>query len=120
AAKGVGPLPRHEAEHLGGAARRVDDAREHFQRSRLAGAVGAEEGHHLARLDREADAVHRPHFLVPAAPQPADRAQEAGLLLKDAIRLRQVPRLYDRHAIDSRHETVRFLAPSLYRRSFYK
>ena len=88
AAEGVEAVPRHEAEHAGAAAGRIDQAREHLERRRLAGAVGAEEGDHLARLDGEGDAVHRPDLLVAAAEQAADGAEQSLLLLEDAIGFR--------------------------------
>jgi hypothetical protein len=61
------PLPpRHEAEHARGARRRVQDAGQHLDRRRLAGAVRADVGEPLAGLDLERDAPDRVH--VAAAP----------------------------------------------------
>ena len=52
-------LPRHQAEHLRGAAGRVQDAGQHLDRGRLAGAVRADVREPLAGLDGERDALHR-------------------------------------------------------------
>ena len=82
---------------LGRAGGRVDQAGEHLERGRLARAVGAEEGDHLARLDGEADAVDGLDFLVLAAVQAAQGAEEPVLLLEDAVGLGQALRLDDRH-----------------------
>src|SRR5262249_8281020 len=96
-AERVGTLPRHEAKDAGGAAGGVDQTRQHLEGRRLAGAVGAEKGDHLARFDREVDAINGPNLLVLAAEQAAQRPAQAGLLLEDAIRFGQALHLDDRH-----------------------
>ena len=45
--------------------RRADDAHDRFERRRLAGAVAAEQGHDLARVNLEVDAVQDVRFAVP-------------------------------------------------------
>ena len=67
----------HVAQHRALARGRVQQARQHLQGGGLAGAVGAEEADHLARLDVEGDpvdglhgAVRRRTRLVRAAPSP--------------------------------------------------
>ena len=90
AAEPVGPLPGDEVEHPGLAAGGVDQPGEHLQRGGLARPVGAEEGHHLAGLDGEADAVDGADLAVLAAIEPADRPRHAFLLLEDAIGLGQL------------------------------
>ena len=89
AAEGVVPLPGGEPEHLGRAGGRVDQAREHLERGRLPRPVRPEEGDHLARLDRERDVVDGLDFLVVPLVEPPEGAEEAVLLLEDAVGLRQ-------------------------------
>src|SRR5207248_2184635 len=64
APEGIRPLPRREAEHAGGTARWVDQARKHFQGRGLAGAVWSQEGDHLAGLNGKVDSLDGPNFLV--------------------------------------------------------
>src|SRR5207247_2608827 len=64
----------------------------------LAGAVGAEEGDHLARLDGETDAIDGSHFLILAPKKTADGAKQALFLLENTVDLGQVLRLDDGHA----------------------
>ena len=59
AAEVVGPLPGHVAEHAGGARRGRDDPREQLEERRLAGTVGAEQGHELTPAHGEAHALQR-------------------------------------------------------------
>src|SRR5207244_12641324 len=96
-AESGGPLPGKEVQDTGAAAARIDQTSKHLARGRLAGAVGSQEGHHFARLNREPDAVDGAHLLVFAAVQSAQRAGESLLLLADAISLGEVDRLDDRH-----------------------
>ena len=97
AAKGVGTLPGSEIQNPGAAAARIDQTGEHFERGRLAGAVGSQKGHHFSRLNREADAVDGAYFFVLATVKPAQRAKEAFLLLADAISFGEIDGLNDRH-----------------------
>ena len=89
AAEGIGPLPGHKTEDPRFAARGIDQPGEHLERRRLARAVGAQEGDHLAGLDREADLIDGADLAVLAVKEPADRPQDALLLLGDAVGLRQ-------------------------------
>jgi hypothetical protein len=57
APKIVGPLPGHMAEHPGRAAGGRDDPGEQLEEGRLAGAVGAEQGHELAAVHGEVHAA---------------------------------------------------------------
>src|SRR5690606_17263018 len=91
AAVGVFAFRRIEAGDRGGAARGVDEAREHFQRGGLAGAVGPEETDELALRDVERDVLRGRGFFERAVKQAAHAAPEAGLLFvgaKDAGELR--------------------------------
>ena len=73
AAEGVGAAPRGRSRARSAvAAGRVDQAREHLEGRRLPRPVGPEERDHLARLDREADAVDGVDFLVLAAIEPPE------------------------------------------------
>ena len=59
AAADLGGVARQvDARDPGVARRRADERREHAQRRRLAGAVGAEEAEDLAGADLEVDAAH--------------------------------------------------------------
>src|SRR5207248_1172100 len=82
-----GAVPRREAEHAGRAAAGEDQPGQHLQRRRLAGAVGAEERHHLARLDGERHVGDGVDGLVLAAEEAHEGAAQAGLLLEDAVGL---------------------------------
>src|SRR5262249_38320161 len=75
----------------------VDQPGERLQRGGLARAVGPEEGDHLARLDREADAVDRPDLLVLPAVEAPEGAQKALPLLEDAVGPGQAVGLDGRH-----------------------
>ena len=44
--------------HLQGAATGINQAAEHFQGGGFASAIGSEEAHHLAGLDRETELAH--------------------------------------------------------------
>ena len=96
-AKGVRPLPGREAEDLGVAARRINQAGEHFQGGRLAGSVRPKKGNHFARLDGKAHALDRMDLLVFAPEESAQGGQEPLLLLADAVGLREVMCLDDWH-----------------------
>ena len=60
-------LRRHVPEHVSLARAGVEQAREHLQGGRLAGAVRAEEADDLAGLDVEGDGVDGLHLARPAA-----------------------------------------------------
>jgi hypothetical protein len=53
---------RVETGHANLAAGGHEDAGEHLDRGRFTGAVGADVADHFAGLDRERDAVNRPHI----------------------------------------------------------
>src|SRR5262249_53853514 len=84
-------------ENARAAARRVNEAREHLEGGRLAGAVGAEEANHLARLDGKTDVLDGVDFLVVATEQARQGAAKAGGFLKDTIGFGQAPGFDDRH-----------------------
>ena len=64
--------------------RRHQDAGQHLERGRLAGAVRPQVADQLARRDVEADAVHRAHDVMLARDQVAQRAQPAAVMAVDA------------------------------------
>src|SRR5690606_28459973 len=72
------------------AARRVDEAREHFQCRRLARAIRPEEADKFAFIDRERDVLRRGRLLELPAEQSANAAPETGLLLVGAKDARQL------------------------------
>ena len=76
-------MPRHL--HLTGAG--VDQAAEHLQRDGLAGTIGAEKAHHLARLNPKGDVLHRHHIPGAAANEMAQGSDQPGLLLGNPIGL---------------------------------
>ncbi len=79
--EGAPALVRGEAEHLAGTGRGREDAGEHLQGRRLAGAVGPQESYEAPLGDGEADAIHGVH-LLPLAPEDAlQSGEKAGLLL---------------------------------------
>ena len=55
-------VPGHAARHKGLARAGPEDAGQHLERRRLAGAVGADESDPLARRDGEGDVLHRRHL----------------------------------------------------------
>ena len=69
---------------------RVEQAGEHLQRRRLAGAVRAEEADDLARLDLERDHVDRTHLAGLAADEALDGSAQPRLPLGDEEGLVQV------------------------------
>src|SRR5579871_642516 len=73
ATEGVFAFPGSVAENLSVTGRRVNQAREHLQRGRLARSVGTQKRDHLARLNAEAHAIDSPHFFVLSPPQALDR-----------------------------------------------
>ena len=81
---------RHVAEDAGLARGRVEQAGEHLQRRRLAGAVRAEEADDLARRDLEGDRVDSAHLTRRAADEAAHGGAQAGLALGDEERLVQI------------------------------
>src|SRR5205807_692554 len=96
-AKGIRPFPRSEAKGPGRPAGRIDQARQHLERGRLAGPVGPEERNHFAGFDGEADVGDGVDFLVLAMEEAAQSAAEAGSFLEDAIGFRQSLGLDDWH-----------------------
>ena len=76
-------LGRHMAEDASLARGRVEQAGEHLQRRRLAGAVRAEEADDLTRLDLERDHVDRTHLAVLATDEALDGSTEPRLPLGD-------------------------------------
>ncbi len=70
-------------------ARGVEQAGEHLQRGRLAGAVGSEKGDDLAGLDLEADLAHRLHLAVAGAEQRPHGAGQPRVADFDAKCLRE-------------------------------
>src|SRR5690606_29017725 len=62
--------PRHETRDARRAARRIEQARQHLERRRLAGAVRADQRDALARRDREADAIDGREASASAALEP--------------------------------------------------
>ena len=84
AAIGVFAFGGIEAGDAGGAARGVDEAREHFERCRLTGAVGAEEADEFALGDGEGDILGGGGFLELAFEQTFHAAPEAGDLFVGA------------------------------------
>jgi hypothetical protein len=83
-AVGVFALGRVEAGDPGGAAGRIDEAREHLERGGLARTVGPEEANELALGDVEGDVLGRGGLLELALEQPLHAAPKAGLLLVGA------------------------------------
>ena len=84
------PFPRYEPKDGGPAAGRVKQAREHFERGGLAGAVGAEKPDQLAFLHGKADFPGRGRFLVLAVRKALKRAEKTRLLLIGAVDLGQL------------------------------
>jgi hypothetical protein len=83
-------LERHFPGDQGATARGANEAGEHLQGGRLAGAVRAEESDHLTGRDLEAHAGHGPHLSVLAPKQVAQRAAHPRLLHRDAVILAEL------------------------------
>ena len=96
-------FPWHMTHHVGLARGGIDHARKQLERRRFAGAVGPEEGHEFALLDRQVDAAHGMHLAILAIEEARKRRPEAFLLLVDAVRLLQVANFDDRPVCDGRH-----------------
>ena len=77
----LGGIETRDARPAGGG---VDEAGQHLECGRFAGAVGAEEADELALGDREADLVGGAHLLELAPEQTPHAAPEAGSLLVGA------------------------------------
>src|SRR5207248_3642559 len=93
-------LPRDVPEDANLAAGRVQEAGQHLQRRRLAGAVRAEEADDLARLEVERHAVDRSDFAPAAVDEAAHGRGEARLALRHPEDLLQPVDVYDpRHAV---------------------
>ena len=84
------PPPRHVAEDVRFAGGGMQQARQHLQGGRLAGAVRAEKPDHLARPDVEGNRVDRADLAPPATDDAAQRRGEAALALRDFEDPRQV------------------------------
>jgi hypothetical protein len=63
----------------------VEHAAQQLQRRGLAGAVGAEEAHHLAGPHPERDRAHGRHLSVPAADERSRGGGQAGLAQGHAV-----------------------------------
>src|SRR5579871_3974494 len=84
AAVGVFTLRRIEAGDACRAARRINQARQHFQRGGFARAVGAEEAHEFALGDVEGNVIGRARLRKLALEQAAYPAPETGPLFVSA------------------------------------
>ena len=83
----IAPFPWNKTKHTRITRCRVQQSGEHFEHSRLAGAIGAEETDKLAFLDLKRDLVCRSGLVVAPPEQPFDRTPEAALLAVSAIDL---------------------------------
>ena len=86
--------------HLGAAATGMDQATEHLQGGGLAGAVGAEEAHHLAGLNRETHRLHGRHIAMAPLHEMAQGAGQARLLVGHPVGLGK------RFGPDDRHRAI--------------
>ena len=87
AAEVIGPLPGHVAEHGRRAPGGRDDPGEELQERRLAGTVGAEQGHELAAADRQINPLHRLHHAAGAMKERPDARRQPLGLVEDAVLL---------------------------------
>ena len=88
---------RHMPGHRHRAAARMDQAAEHLEGGGLASAVGAEEPHHLAGLDREVERPDRLNRSLATIEEMAEGSGQAWLLVGDLKAAAQPLGLDDRH-----------------------
>jgi hypothetical protein len=81
----LGLMASHQ--HLTGTG--VDQPTEHFERGRLAGAIGSEKAHHLPGSNRERHIPNRRHIPLPTTQKMAQGAGQTRLLVSNAVRLAQ-------------------------------
>ena len=79
------------------AATGINQAAEHFQRGGFASAIGSEEAHHLAGLDRETEVAHGLDQAAAAPEKMAQGSAQARLLLGDPVGLAEALGANDRH-----------------------
>jgi hypothetical protein len=87
--EGILALARFVAAYPNFSARRVQKAREDFERRRLAGSVGSEKTDPLAGGDVEVDSIHRGDRLVFAPKERSKRRGDAGRTLVHRVVLAQ-------------------------------
>src|SRR5581483_2715169 len=75
----------HVAQHPHLSRRRVQQARQHLERGRLAGAVWAEEANQFTGPDVERDVVYRAHLLVVAVDERQQRPSQPRLARVDTV-----------------------------------
>ena len=85
----LAPAVRHHAEHFDVPAAGDQNAGQHLDRGRLAGAVRPQAADHLAALDPERHVAHGAHLAVLAVHQRAHRAEQPAPMLGHAKRLFQ-------------------------------